>query len=286
MKLKDLFNVVKEGVKKNDSAICAAVGIAGLVSAVIFAFRAAPKCKQILETMEGESNLEKAKEIAPVVAPVAVAAGVGIAADLVLLKKNTKLTEAVSAGTAVAGTLTNIIKETEKQERKLLGDEKADEIQEEVKKAVGGKPTSISDGEVYDTGKGKFIFYEPLSGAKIRASKSYIRSQLKNINLWIKDQRNKNLIGALMDTNSKVAIRLFDIVNELYPGCCDSELSKSYGWLLSGLYNNELSFDIGDTFEYTHPDSDAQEPGYIIKIVTPGVILPGDAECTYEITRR
>lgn len=265
----DLGNKAKE----HDTAIMTAVNIGGSVAAVVLAFRNAAKAKQILANEELEAR-EKLKRLVPVLGPVVVAEAVSAGAGIGLFKKSQKLGQLLSAAVSTGSAVSALLKETEEKTKEIVGEEKAEEIQKEVRKSVSEKGTSVGQ-EVYDTGTGKYIYQEKQSGLTIRASKDYVVSHLKNIQLWVKDQWRNGPEG-----DEYVAVR--DIVEELSSPDnphCNGNAHKLLGYKVADLRNGELHFNIKETFNYKHENGE-EEPGYYIEI-TDNITFVPDWAVTY-----
>ena len=273
--LKNTFTKLGDSVKENDSAIMAALSIGGMIAAVFFTARNARKAREIVED-ETLENSEKVKKLMPVVAPTLVSATVSTVSTVGLYKKNQKLGKLLGAAVSTANTMKTLMDETDKATKAVVGEEKAEEIQQQVQKNVGAKGASTSvNPEVYDTGTGKHIYCEKHTGLTIRASKDYVVSRLRNINLWIKDQWKSG------SPDDDLYISLSDIASELAPngGANTGTAHRVLGWKLTELRNRELHFNIKETFNYEHENGD-EEPGYYINIQDPLTLVP-DWAITY-----
>lgn len=274
--LKNAFVKLGDSVKENDSAIMAALSIGGMIAAVFFTARNARKTREIVED-ETLENSEKMKKLVPVVGPTIIAATVSTVSTVGLYKKNQKLGKLLGAAVSTANTMKTLMDETEKATKAVVGEEKAQEITQQVQKNIGEKGTSSSvNPEVYDTGSGKHIYCEKHTGLTIRASKDYIISHLRNINLWIKDQWKAGC------PDDDLYISLSDIASELAPngGANTGTAHRVLGWKLADLKNRELRFNIKETFNYEHTNGD-EEPGYYIDIKDPLTLVP-DWAVTYK----
>lgn len=247
--------LVVNSLKKNDRVILTSITVVGTVAAVIFAWKARSKCEKKLDELRERdaTNAEKAKEIIPIVAPAAVATGVAVTSAIV----NHKVTS--DKLTALASALT-IAKTAHDEYVKATGNVVGDEVEATIgnaandaaaKKLAEGKPVVISD--VKDTGHGRFIFREPLTGKTFRASKNFIEECAARL--------NNELACAKLEGRDDFEVTLNDLFEELDLEKCELGDMLSWKWTK----NECIRLKLTDTFEYN-----GEEPGYLMKFTRYG----------------
>ena len=144
MKLKAFANALVKGAKKHSPELLVGLGIAGMVSSVIFAVNATPKAMILLEDKKQELGVEKleAKEIiktaAPVYIPTAVSFAVStaciIGASGVNARRNAALTAAYTLSESTMRSYRDKVLET-------VGEEKEREIRSACDAAISASLT-------------------------------------------------------------------------------------------------------------------------------------------------
>lgn len=159
-------SLLAKGIKwcmRHDREILKGVSMATSVASMVMAWKARPRCEEILleKEAEGASNLEKAKAIAPVVAPMLIMQGVSIGTNVLEYKKTGQklagLVNAVSSYKAID----DIRKEIEKE--RLTPETLKDVDDEATKKRLETVPVE----EIEKTGHGDTMFIEPKYTAKV-----------------------------------------------------------------------------------------------------------------------
>lgn len=166
-------SLLAKGVKwcmRHDREILKGVSMATSVASMVMAWKARPRCEEILleKEAEGASNLEKAKAIAPVVAPMLIMQGVSIGTNVLEYKKTGQklagLVNAVSSYKAID----DIRKEIEKER---LTPETFKEVDDE---AIKKRLETATNEELEKSGHGNTLFIEPVYSGKVwRSSKDF-----------------------------------------------------------------------------------------------------------------
>ena len=195
MKLKAFANALVKGAKKHSPELLVGLGIAGMVSSVIFAVNATPKAMILLEDKKQELGVEKleAKEIiktaAPVYIPTAVSFAVStaciIGASGVNARRNAALTAAYTLSESTMRSYRDKVLET-------IGEEKDREIRQAVaieKQQKSPEPKTF----IVDTGAGKFKCYDPLSDRYFAATKNQIEHAVNDFNRQLRDDMRMTL---------------------------------------------------------------------------------------------
>lgn len=176
MNLKVLLVKGARFVLSQDRTILTGCAVAGTIVAVASAWKARPKCEEILEQLneDGASNLEKAKALAPVLAPVVLSTAASVGCALLSHRRATQKIGALISAYSTAKTAMDIRKEVEKE---LLPPEQVQEIDNQAAlRAIEQTPVD----RIHDTGHGEYLFYEPMTGAVFKSDPNYIKLQVKN----------------------------------------------------------------------------------------------------------
>ena len=175
-------SLIAKGVKwyfKHDREILKGVSMAASVASMVFAWKAAPKCKEILmeKEAEGASSIEKIKAIAPVVAPMAIAQGISMGASVAEYKSTGKKLAGLMHMVSSYTTITDIKNELEKQH---LSPEKIKQIENDV---VKKKLETTPEEEIEKTGHGDTMFIETKYLGKCwRSSKDFFELGVSRCN--------------------------------------------------------------------------------------------------------
>lgn len=262
MNIKKLVTAGAKFIKSHDRSILTGLSIAGTVSAVIFAWKARPKCEKVLKELEAEGadNLEKAKRLAPILAPTAIATGVSVVCDIAAFKVADDMIGVLTNAYTATCTANEMRKVAEKE---IVGEDKAEEIEKTVaKKTV----ESIPDEEIETTGHGDVIFIEPNTGKVLKSSKDYIELGLSRCDTKL--ARCYDSLGICV--NDEYAISFNDIFNEW--GIRRCKFGDMFEFKARD--NRKLTWNF-IPFEYEH-DNGEVELGYIIDIVSKYRIIPND----------
>lgn len=163
--LSQLARNVKVSLAKHSPEILIGLGIAGMISTTILAVKATPKALRLIEEKKEELDVDKLTPVETVKAtwkcyvPAAVTGTVSVAcligSNSVNAKRNAALATAYKISETAFSDYREKVVETigEKKERAVL-----DKVSE---KQVKNYP--VSETSVIVTGKGKTLFFEPLS---------------------------------------------------------------------------------------------------------------------------
>ena len=253
--MKNPFLGLWNTVKKNDRTILTGITVVSGVTAVIFTWRARPRCEEILDRLneEGASNAEKAKEILPVIAPAAVSIFAFVTSALLNHKRTgdtiTTLASALQIGQTVHE---EYVKSTEK----VVGTEKAEEIATDAARTVAESRPVIVD-RVVDTGNGKFIFREPYySGVTLRTTRSKIEQAVAESNNELADAKRRG--------DDYFKITLFDFLEMCdVPGDEIPESARLWSWKWT--QDEVIRATLTNTFDYK-----GEEPGYLLQFTNFG----------------
>lgn len=246
-----LKTIIKATWKHHGTKILTGLTIAGTLGAVIFTWRARPKCEEVLDELNenGADNMEKAKAVAPIIAPAAVATAVAVGSAILNHKVNS---EKLAAAASTLSIIKSMHDEYEKATRNEVGEETEDKIRNA---AIDGfastKPIDLT--KAVDTGRGSVIFKEALTGKVFRASKAYVEEAQARL--------NNQLAQAKIDGDDEFEITLNDFLQEFHLDVC--EFGEMFSWKWTK--NEFIQVTFGEMFEY-----DGTEPGYLLKFTRYG----------------
>jgi len=213
---------------KHSTKILCGLAVIAEIGAVIFAAKEAPVAEKRLKKLpKNAKKIDKIKAVAPVYLPaagmLAMAVGCTVGGTVIGLKQ---LASVTSLYTASSKALT----EYQKKVVEKLGEEKAQEIQDAVaQELINEKPPAVKD--IYATGKGDEIFYEPLTSryftssrheveeAEIRLNHTILREMEASVNEWFYE------LG--LEPAGLAADKVWDVDHKL-------ELSFSLAWTPDG----------------------------------------------------
>lgn len=179
----NIKSLAVKGIKfwnKHDRTILKGVSIASSLLAVAFAWNARPKCEKALEELNAKnaSNVEKAKTLGKIVAPMVVAEAVSVGSSLFEYKKTGEKLAGMVNAVSTYKALSELRKEAEKE---TLPEEKVKEIDDKTDKKFVEK-VAVSE-DIEKTGHGDVIFIETQYFAKAwRANKDYMDLVLEKCN--------------------------------------------------------------------------------------------------------
>ena len=222
---KQLANVIKsvhKGAKKHSPEILTGIGIAGMVTTVIFAVKATPKalelmdeerCKKAKVEETGQPEPLTSKEIIRATwkcyIPAAVIGSVSIfcliGASSANLRRNAALVTAYTLSESA-------LKEYQEKVIDTIGEGKEKAIRDAVAKTkVDQNP--VSNREVIITGKGETLCYDVISGRYFKSDIDKIRKAENKLNRQMRDE---------------MYVSLNDFFDEL--GLKGTKLGDDLGW--------------------------------------------------------
>lgn len=172
---------LKEIWAKNGATILTGVTVVGVVTSGYLWYKAGPKVedhkkrwKEREENGEEVSFQDKAVDILPdLILPVSVSvATAGAAIGSNMLNANN-----IAAMTLVAKEAKDYTQDIQSAAKKVVGEEKASEIEEEARarKRARAVEEAVSEYYTYDTGTGDHLFIDEETHIRIRASRSFMK---------------------------------------------------------------------------------------------------------------
>lgn len=165
-------------LSKNAPDILLTAGVVSIIGGGILAIKQTPKALKILENKKEDTNLEKAKSLAPLyVAPV-VLTGMGISSIVCSRNMTNKKIAAMATAYTVSETALRTYREKVKE---LVEPEKYEEIKKEVANETLRK-NPIENKEVYMTSKPDSLIYDEASGRYFRGNIDDIKQVVNMLN--------------------------------------------------------------------------------------------------------
>lgn len=216
---------IQTTVKKHSPEILTGIGIAGMITTVIFAVRATPKALEMIKKKEAELNqdlgvLDTLKTAWTCYIPSAM---IGTASIVFLIGANSKNLKR-NAALATAYTLSSsAFKEYQEKVEETIGEKKEQTVKDSIAKSKLEKDP-ISNKEIIITSKGDTLCYDAISG---RYFKSDIEKIKKSVN----------------ELNRRMLDEMFISLNDFYYeiGLRGTELGDMLGWNIDKGYI-ELDF--------------------------------------------
>ena len=205
-------------ISKNSPTILTGLSVAGLIGTVLFSIRATTNAVLIRDEIEEEYELDGPvpksvyfKRIAPVYIPTIVMAGVTIACMVSATAIGTKRNALLSALYAASEVT---LKEYQDKVVAVVGEKDERKIRDEIARdRVENNPVNYDT--VIDTGKGKSLCYDALSGR-------YFWSDLEKLRR-IENDANRDMLGGR---------QMWTTLNEFYSEfpLAPIELGDDIGW--------------------------------------------------------
>lgn len=256
MAIKPLFRTILGWTKRNSTKLLAGGAITSQILGYWFMHREAPIVHERIKALgENATWKDKFKAAGPVYLPAAgmllLSSGCIIGGCALGEKKAAVMASLYSASEAA-------LRRYEKKVVETIGEDKAQELHDAVaSEVVKEKPPKCR--EIFETGRGNVLFYDPLTDG-------YFRSDLGRV---------KSDIG---DFKAHVLTKSFGSVNDLreFLGLNNAKLADFFGWSIDK--NIDVWFDKGE--------DQSQELCWVIRYMQEPVWYngkePRDFNCEYE----
>ena len=165
-------------LSKNAPDILLTAGVVSIIGGGILAIKQTPKALKILENKKEDTNLEKAKSLAPLYAAPVVLTGMGISSIVCSRNMTNKKIAAMATAYTVSETALRTYREKVKE---LVEPEKYEEIKKEVANETLRK-NPIENKEVYMTSKPDSLIYDEASGRYFRGNIDDIKQVANMLN--------------------------------------------------------------------------------------------------------
>lgn len=213
MNIKNLFKPAVNFVSKHDTGLLTAAIIGSTLASVYFTYKNGPKCRKILEELGPDAKpMEKVKALAPVAAPTIISATISVGATLAMNQITSKRIEKLASICSVHQIANTLHDEYEKKAKEILGEEKAEEIQEAASKEVAKKSVSnsayLSDGTpgsneycAIETGHGNDLFYLEWTDQWFKADISFVKDTFTALNYQLMNEMQISVPELLINLN-------------------------------------------------------------------------------------
>lgn len=214
-KVTKIFKDVRNGLSKHSPEILTGIGIAGMVTTVIFAVQATPKALQLIEEKKDEEHkdeltaLETAKVAWKPYVPAAVTGVVSVAcligANSVHVKRNAALATAYQlSSTALSDYKEKLIETVGEKKEKAVRDRIA---QDKVDK------NPVETSNVIITGNGKSLCYDPQFGQYFESTIDDIKRAVTELNYRMIDRGEEYV--SLNDFYDELGVERIDVGEQL-----------------------------------------------------------------------
>jgi len=184
MNVKNLIAVSKQWAKKNSPDILTAIGVVSLVGSIVESAKVTVKSVKMIEDAKNSKGSklttpEVIKTVGVNYIPVALSAGVGIGCIVGARKIDHKRQAALMAAYALSE---NNFKEYKQKVTEILGDKSEEKVKDAIAKDQVANHPVVSENDIFNTGAGDTIFYDPYSSRYFKSSIETVRRALNNLN--------------------------------------------------------------------------------------------------------
>lgn len=184
MDLQKTFKTIASTMKKHSPEILTGIGVAGMVTTVVMAVKATPKAVMLVNEREVELRVEKlsASEIVKTTwkcyIPTAVTGALSVACIIGASSVNAKRNAALATAYTLSETA---LKEYKDKVIETIGEKKEKEVQAAIAQDKLEK-NPVTQAQVVDTGAGKTLCYDALSGRYFRSDIDKIKRAEYDLN--------------------------------------------------------------------------------------------------------
>lgn len=228
---------VRSVIIKRSPEILIGMGVGGMISATILAVSATPKALRLIDEAANEKNDELTKaEIVkacwkcyiPATVTTIMSVGCLVGASSI----NTKRNAALAAAYALSD---SALREYHEKVVETIGEKKEKIVEDKISEDKI-KENPVSGNEIYITGKGESLCFEPISGR-------YFKSDIDKIKK-AENTLNKRILTDAFNTG----VSLNDFYEEI--GLPKTNMGETIGWNLdSGMVDIYLSAQVTDSGE-------------------------------------
>lgn len=235
------FKMVTRFAKKRSPEILTGIGIAGMITTTVLAVKATPKALELIEDEKRErnrkalaetgayttdANLKPVEVVEVAWKPYIPAVLLGTASVACLIGANSVHARRQAALYSAYKLSETALSEYKDKVLEVVGEEKEKEVREEIAKDKLEK-NPVSKTEVYVTGNGKSLFYDPLSDR-------YFESDIETIRKAVND------LNYSMGFGSEIYVSLSQLYDEI--GLNHTGISDQIGWNIDdGLIEVDLT---------------------------------------------
>lgn len=216
---RNFFNDLKTKADQNAPEILIGLSIAGTVSAVVLAVNATPKALKRIEAKKQELGVDKltawetVKTTWTCYIPTATALGFSTGCALGSQSIHAKRNAAIATAYKISETA---LSEYREKVVETIGEKKEQAVRDKVAQEQLDK-VDVSERKIYATGKGKTLFYDPLSDRLFESDKQIV--------LAAENRLNKAMMQTICGSTS-----LNDFYVEIGLKPVDTCIGETLGW--------------------------------------------------------
>ena len=236
-KFTSMFKSMQKTITKHSPEILTGIGIAGMITTTVLAVKATPKALQLIEDEKNRLNYEDENPQLTVVDTVKIAwkpyipAAVTCAASVVCLIGASSVSLKRNAALATAYKLSETaLTEYRESVVDTIGEKKEQTVRDKVAKEQV-KKNPVTKNEVFITGTGDTLCYDPMSGR-------YFKSDIERI------KRAENTINKRMLHDITGYASLNEFYDEL--GLDRTDVGDYMGWNTGNLMDMDISSHVAD----------------------------------------
>ena len=191
--MKGLLKGFIQAFTKHEGTILTVAAIGSTLAAVYFAVKDSPRLMEKIDELKDsdKTKLEKAKEIAPIVARTAVATGVSIGCTIANHKHASNVIQSLTSAYQMA---TIAKDEIGKKTEEIAGPEVAQKVRESI--GFDHAQKSFGSGaieHVIDTGHGNSLFFDEWSGTWFYSDVNFIKKCINDLNYQLMNDMSVSL---------------------------------------------------------------------------------------------
>lgn len=188
--LAKIFKSISNMAREHTAEILTGIGLAGMITTTIMAVRATPKAILLLEDKKKELGEDKlsAKDTVKATWKCYIPSALVGTASVACIIGGSSVNLRRNAALATAYTLSeSALSEYQEKVIETVGEKKEEEIRDSIAKdKLAANP--VSGMEIYDTGKGKSLCFDPLSGRPFLSDYDYLRKCVNDLNRQMRDE--------------------------------------------------------------------------------------------------
>lgn len=234
-KIMEFVNKAAQYTDKNSPTILTAMGVVGLITTGVLAFKAGSKAKDVIEEHKKDLKLvkrndkeakrevikETIKDVAPIIAPPVL---LGAATGACIIGANTISSKRIAMLTTAYTFTEKSLKEWKAKTEEVVGSKKVEDIKTAIAKEDLKNPSPMFSGEkIINTGKGDIVCRDLYTGKCFYTS-------------------TQALDSAILAISSDVVTDMWASIDDFYAelGVTECEINKNFGWNPEDLVRNKI----------------------------------------------
>lgn len=180
-KIKQIQEKALAYATENSPAILTGIGVVGVFTTAVMAYKAGPKAQVIIEQHKANNPQTKEekraetisliKDLAPVILPPI---GMGVATSACIIGSNQISTRRLAVLSAAYSLSEQALKDYQNKVEELVDSKKVQKVKESIAKDRLEKDPITDDREVYETGDGDVLCYDDYSGRYFKSNSEKI----------------------------------------------------------------------------------------------------------------